>query len=999
MRQVWSIGLLLLLLAAAWWLAEIRLRDEKLDLVEQQRFHMAAAVSMLQSQVSHDIDLLDSVRTERPVIEYLQQRERGDDSGRLNAFESLLHRNPDIYQVRLLDESGQELYRVDKPRPLFGRPSVQVSSPRENSGKLQNKQSRYYLGGLQKLEPGQIYISPVDFNVENGQLEQPLLLTMRLGARITSPSGKTRAFIMINIALQHTMELMSEWIDSDLGMIELVFEPGVSAYRHENNPHWLLGDPPSRRQLDWHHLEQYRQGQVDGLNLADDWVVLPIGYPSAANTVLPAPVMGLMLSQINPKQLANLERSYRYSYLAVASLIWLVMLVVFELYRRQLGFRKQQLEEQQHLNRYREDEERIRSVFNAAAGGMLVFDYSGRILMVNDRVCEIFGYQREELEGSQAEMLLSAVLRHKRNWRMEVPRIQKEARRTGKDYRTQARRKDGSDFTAEIMLKECLIGGEPHVIARIDDATGRLRAEQQLETNHQQQIDFLQQARQQALGTARAKSDFLANMSHEIRTPMNAILGMSELLCLSRQLVPQDREMVRKINQAGSSLLRIINDVLDYSKIDAGKLVLEQVPFALTEVADNLRAMFEVGLSRKSLVFEVQHNIGLDMVLRGDRLRLEQVLINLISNAIKFTESGYVRLVLRAENLMDHSCELEFRVEDSGIGMSDEQCQQVFQAFSQADTSITRRFGGTGLGLSISSRLVELMGSHLQVESKVGKGTCFWFRIQAQLMDASELPRVSDEIPLLSLNGKRLAVVDDNDFNLEVAESFLKLWGADVLTFSSGSELLYFLADESARLDLVLMDLQMPQLDGYQTTRRLHLIKHRRDLPVLACSAGVTDEQRRDALDAGMCGFLAKPFTLQQLQQAISDYVPQLLDSETGLSAAAQAADTSMLDLAAAITSWGSQQKYLGFLQRFLDRFGQVDSLLASLRQEPAGFRELAGRLRQAAGHVQLVALCQLLDQLPDSQAAPVEETWWLEFLEVWQQTRQQIQQLLAPNH
>ncbi|MCB1955508.1 MAG: response regulator [Rhodocyclaceae bacterium] len=361
-----------------------------------------------------------------------------------------------------------------------------------------------------------------------------------------------------------------------------------------------------------------------------------------------------------------------------------------------------------------------------------------------------------------------------------------------------------------------------------------------------------------AEAATRAKSEFLANMSHEIRTPMNAIIGLTGL-CLKEPLDARPHDFVAKTHQAARHLLGIINDILDLSKVDAGELVIESQPFAIRDLAGNLSAIFEPLATQRGLGFEVTVDPSTPACLTGDALRLMQILNNLVGNALKFTEHGMVRvLIAPSEDRRDLVCE----VLDTGIGLGDEQITRLFRPFSQVDTSSTRRFGGTGLGLVISRRLVERMGGTIGVDSTPGEGSRFHFRIPLLAADEDALPAATApaaraESAPPDLHGLRILLVEDNDLNQLVAGELLAETGATVEMVENGRLALDAVAH--AHYDLVLMDVQMPVMDGISATRAIRERESGSRLPVIAMTAHALAEERERCLSAGMDDFITKP--------------------------------------------------------------------------------------------------------------------------------------------
>jgi signal transduction histidine kinase len=394
-----------------------------------------------------------------------------------------------------------------------------------------------------------------------------------------------------------------------------------------------------------------------------------------------------------------------------------------------------------------------------------------------------------------------------------------------------------------------------------------------------------------AEAASRAKSEFLANMSHEIRTPMNGILGMLQLTMLT-ELTGAQRSKLGHAEDAARSLLRIIDDILDLSKIEAGRLELETVDFSLDETMGRLATLVRPSAKDKGLHFDIALDDDVPRWLIGDPLRLGQVLLNLCSNAVKFTERGSVQVrVTRRGGGTAHveagnqpagaapagmkpaAVELEFSVRDTGIGISEGDRGWLFQSFSQADSSTTRRFGGTGLGLTISKRLTERMGGRIEVESAVGHGSLFRFNAHFGLADPG--PRPQPGAPKgageSGIGGVRVLLVEDNPINQEVARAMLMAAGALVEVAGDGAQAIAALAN--AEFDAVLMDVQMPVMDGLEATRRLRGDPRHAHLPIIAMTANALADDREVCLAAGMTDYITKPISMQTMVQAMSRHL------------------------------------------------------------------------------------------------------------------------------
>ncbi len=536
--------------------------------------------------------------------------------------------------------------------------------------------------------------------------------------------------------------------------------------------------------------------------------------------------------------------------------------------------------------RLRESEERARrqwieleAIYTTAPVGLFVLDRDLRFLRLNDRLAEMNGLPvaahlgrrvREIVPdvADQAEPLFQGVL-DRGEPLLNIQLSGETAAQPGVHRHWREHFYPMRDASGQIVG----INGVVEEITEIKRIEAEIRA---LNADLEAKVAA---RTAEAEAASAAKSEFLAHMSHEIRTPLNAVLGLVQVMEQS-SLTPAQRGLIERIRTAGHSLLLLLNEILDFSKIEAGQLQLEARPFVLAPLLHQIDSLLGAAARAKGLRFATDAASLPDGALVGDPLRLEQVLTNLIGNAIKFTDQGEIRLSIRTLEQAHDRARLRFAVTDTGIGIPPPVLPQLFKAFKQADTGISRRYGGTGLGLAISKRLVDLMGGTLGVDSQAGVGSTFWCELAFPRSAADPEPIAATPAARMATEGPRLAgrhylIVDDNVLNLDVLERMLELEGARATRANDGREALARLKTQANDFDAVLMDVQMPVLDGLSATRALRGELGLTRLPVIAVTAGVLKAEQDRAREAGVNEVLPKPVDLDRLVAVLSRWAPR----------------------------------------------------------------------------------------------------------------------------
>jgi PAS domain S-box-containing protein len=531
----------------------------------------------------------------------------------------------------------------------------------------------------------------------------------------------------------------------------------------------------------------------------------------------------------------------------------------------------------------RDSEARHRAILQTTVDGILTIDDHGIIESVNPATERLFGYAAAEMIGSNVKMLMPSPNHERHDSYLANYLRTGERKIIGIGREVVGRRKDGTTFPMDLSVSEVAVGGRRMFTGLVHDVTERKRAEEalrksqeELEIRVQKRTAELAQANQQlsqakeaAEAASRAKSLFLANMSHEIRTPMNAIIGMTELL-LDTQLTSRQRDFLKIVAESGEALLRLINDILDFSKIEAGKIVLDRANFDLDEnLGDTMRAL-AVRAHGKGLELACRIRPDVPTFLSGDSARLRQIVVNLVGNAIKFTEQGEVVLEVWPEAVAEREAELHFAIRDTGIGVPAEKQKVIFEIFEQADSTPTRRFGGTGLGLAISSRLVDLMGGRIWVDSEVGRGSTFHFTARFQV--AEEEPGEKRHVCPAAVHDTRVLVIDDNGTNRLILEEILKSWAMQAESVAGGRDALQVLREAHRAGNphrLVLTDMHMPDMSGFDLAEAIRRDPELTNTMILMLTSADQPSDVARCEELHIAAHLMKPVKQSELLDAI----------------------------------------------------------------------------------------------------------------------------------
>ncbi len=729
-----------------------------------------------QDFIEHSEGLLYSVRHSKWFQNYLKShQEKGKTE---EVFLSIVQSNQYIYQFRYIDANGKEQIRVDRDKEIN---SVHLIAEE----RLQDKANRYYFADSKSKPLETTWFSALDLNIENGKVEEPFVPTFR-GIYPIKENGEFAGILIVNYFMQ---SFVGKLVRSELYDAVLFDDRGYTMYHYLD----IIGDNSKSWGNTLNHHYNIAQDFSEAKEILDKHTLESKIYVKQR---LDVPVSGgiHLLLKIKEKFLQEYAFETKMHFLSICLVVVGLLILLFsavKLFRNQLFYVSK-------LKKLLE-EIKITSVAFEGEVGIVITDTNGVIQKVNKSYCKINGYSETELLGKTPKILQSGIhdkVFYKNMW---------------KDIKGQGhykgvvinQRKDGSRYPSKIIITSITDENlnPKYYVAFLDDITEKVAQEQQI-LEQKKAAEELKQLADQA---NQAKSEFLANMSHEIRTPLNGIIGLTDLV-LETPINSEQKDYLGRIKNSSMSLLTIINDILDFSKIEAGKLSIEKKEFILGELLNYISNLFSFQIHGKGLEFHYIIDPDIPHFVYGDSLRLAQVLSNLLGNSIKFTTEGTIFLKVHVKNKSDSRVEIEFILEDTGIGIAEEQQKNLFQAFMQADNSITRKYGGTGLGLMISKQLVELMGGTIELESTYGQGSKFFFTIPFEYYE------MNDSKAVQHFASSKFLVVEDNDIDREYLCNILRSWNIIPVEAKDGTEALKILEDES--FEYLLLDWMMPNIDG-----------------------------------------------------------------------------------------------------------------------------------------------------------------------------------------
>lgn len=930
--------------------------NKEARIIEQQKVIIAATFGLIISDLmflSKQHDLLEA-------IEGLS----GERELMLEDYITLT-RSKGIYdQIRFIDISGNEIMRVNYND---GKPYIIPDK------ELQSKSERYYFKEIIQVNAGEVYISVFDLNVENGKIERPYKPVIRFGTPVFDDAGEKRGVLILNYLGLNLIDSLGLVSANTVRNSILLNSDGFWLSGIEPEDEWgFMIDERSERKFSntfpdaWKNISSSELGQFYDETGMFTYATI---YPRLAGEKFSGSIYSLfahspmlsskpydyayswkIVSYIPPHILDASLAGLRRSYFLVYTLL-LVLAGTVSWFFSLASVRRTQAEDE-----LKDSEEKFRSIAELAEDAIILSDINGDIISWNNGARKMFGYNMEEVRNRSLTMIIPRRYRGNVLKRINQLKNTDMANIPESNFEYYCLRKEGREFPVELSISGWNTRKGRFYSGIIRDITKRKQVE-----------DELLGARDRAEAANRAKSNFLDNMSHEIRTPMNAILGYAQILLRDKKLNSYQLESVERIEISGKHLLVLINDILDLSKIEAGHMDLKLADFDLNDTIKSVSTMFRFRCEQKKLVWQVLHPWEGRNHVHGDEGKLRQVLINLLGNAVKFTTSGGILLgISRDKPDEDGKGKYLFEVIDTGVGIDADMTGKIFDPFSQGEEGFSK--GGTGLGLAICRKHVELMGGKIGLESSVGKGSRFFFRIllPPAFLKSPLSKDINEKREVLGLGDEynvRVLVVDDDYVNRDVLSKILSSIKIEVIEAKNGVE-----AVELTRKhvpDLVFMDLRMPVMDGLEAVRRIRkeFDAERVKVAMLTgASAFEIDEKRKEYSEAGCDYLILKPFSTDQVCNCIAELLGVEFEYENEVSKTSGNSKSFDANLSEIIIPNGY---YINLKEAAeLSQVTRLNVLLAELNAMGGEIAGLSSRLKSFVDRYDMAGILSMLEEL-----------------------------------
>jgi PAS domain S-box-containing protein len=803
----------------------------------------------------HDMDqIISDVRLmqQGPMIQKYLNAPTQENLKLLEKSLQSLSQTKSIYSnISLLDDSGMELCRITRDRD-----GVSSAVGTKN---LQHKGHRYYFSEVITLHKNDIYLSPLDLTINLGVVEQPSQPTIRFAAPLFDDTGLRKGALVVHYRASILLNHLAQILGRSQGEPLFLNDEGYYMLAPDPQDEWgfMLGKENSFSQSNpeaWRSMQERNQGHFTD---KDDFYVFTALYPRWYVSEIidgvdnlykmePPPAIFESSRWLVATRLSSGQRTILFYHhgklIALLSFILLVIAASGCLLLVRV-----------HISRHAE-ELKMAAITNSAHDAIIMLDDQGIITFWNPAATEIFGYHSAQTVGQPLSALLVPE-RHFADFKKYFSTLinAEQNKYTGQTMTATGLRQNGEEFPLEFSVAAVHINEEWQAVALVRDITVK-----------QKVMAALEDAKEKAEQANRAKSEFVANMSHEIRTPLNAILGLSDL-ALGIDMKPRLHDYFKKINSAGQSLMKILNNVLDFSKIEAGKLTITPRDFRFHDFLQGLATLFAGNSWEKNIELLIHADPSIPLTLHGDDLRLHQILVNLIGNSFKFTDKGEIYLSVSVVECTKSHMYLKFAVQDSGIGIDQGKISSVFEAFTQVDSSTTRKYGGTGLGLNICQQLVHLLGGKIEVESTPDLGSTFYFTIPFERCE-------EDEQHLKIAGNPRILLMVDNKKLNHLLEEILTSFGCMVISSDDTQHAMKLVADhnEENAFNLAIVDYFLAGKNGPASCAALKNTNPDRNMPILMIT-GLDQQPARNAAGQVVDGFLSKPVTPAALCHAIDE--------------------------------------------------------------------------------------------------------------------------------